>query len=138
MDGSLLYGTWYEQRSSQSRRTLDRKGIYPMGWGQKYVFEPDGTFEDSYTARCGNDENLHHWQGTWTFDSQTQILWISADWLPSEQTTFCQLTPYPEGRSCYVEALSHDTLVLSAPEQQSTLTHQEDESITDSRRQSDW
>lgn len=42
-------------------------------WGQKIEIYSNGDFIDSYTAWCGNDDNIHHTKGNWTYDDKTKI-----------------------------------------------------------------
>ncbi|MEM9542633.1 MAG: hypothetical protein AAGA60_24475 [Cyanobacteria bacterium P01_E01_bin.42] len=70
-----IYGVWYrEDRFRDEGYLLIRETERSHGWGQKYEFQKTGEFVDEYSAPCGNDEQLHHWQGLWMWNEKMGIL----------------------------------------------------------------
>ena len=121
IDPTQLYGTWYQVcptgTAGRDRLSLQRQCSLPMGWGQKFVFHPNGTFEDSYSTRCGNDPNIHHWVGTWEWGDDGRSLRVTADWPDPKFAGVCNDRPYPNGWRYQIEQLDQDCLVLrSLPE----------------------
>lgn len=76
-----LLGSWYHTDTSwPNTDTLffqrkDSMNIYD--WGQRIEVKKDGNFIDEYTARCGNDENIHYTEGKWSYDENTKIFGAS-------------------------------------------------------------
>ena len=125
MDLNLLYGTWCEheagawntpENTDQTNCLIfQRQDSSQIIWGKRFVFKPDGTFEDYYAVRCGNDPRFHHWIGTWHFVPEWRSLILTTDW-PSQNhgrsEHLYEQKPYSSGSQYQIEELSHDRLVL--------------------------
>lgn len=71
-----ILGTWYFVYSypySTDTMTFSRTTKAPHGWGQRIEINKNGEFVDAYSAKCGNDEAIHHTVGTWTYDDNTKL-----------------------------------------------------------------
>jgi hypothetical protein len=65
---SELYGIWYLQykyNGVYDTLTFSRTCHAPNGWGQRIEIDSDGNFVDAYSAKCGNDDAIHHSTGNW-------------------------------------------------------------------------
>ncbi|MEL6399264.1 MAG: hypothetical protein AAFO87_03395 [Cyanobacteria bacterium J06607_6] len=108
-----LYGRWYPVDDEPSDRfILQRASQLSMGWGQQYEFAADGTFGNIYSARCGNDPRIHHWVGTWEWIVVGRSILLKPG-APTPDPKFdAPLPPPPRKRTCQVETLTQDALVL--------------------------
>ena len=110
-----LYGRWYPVddggHEPSDRLILKRQSELPMGWGQQYEFAADGSYGNIYSARCGNDPRIHHWVGTWEWIVVGRSLLLKPGG-PTPNPNFDAPLPPPRQRTCQVETLTQDTLVL--------------------------
>ena len=111
-----LYGRWYPvddgRQEPSDRLILQRKSRLSMSWGQQYEFAADGTFGNIYSARCGNDPRIHHWVGTWEWIVVGRSLLLKPGGPQPNPNFHAPLPPPPRKRTCQVETLTQDTLVL--------------------------
>jgi len=72
-----LMGTWYLTGSSwPNTDTLffqRRDSMNLNEYGQRIEVYNDGKFLDTYTAWCGNDDNIHSTSGNWLYNEHTKI-----------------------------------------------------------------
>lgn len=71
-----FWGTWYLVYSypyPADTMTFSRTTNEPHGWGQRIEINKNGVFVDAYSAKCGNDEAIHHSVGTWTYENNTKL-----------------------------------------------------------------
>ncbi|MCR6640549.1 MAG: hypothetical protein NVV82_16505 [Sporocytophaga sp.] len=69
-----LEGSWLllEQHSDSLFLTRNLRGNLTLG--QKFELNWDGTFWDINSAGCGNDPNIHRYEGSWKLDTAKMIL----------------------------------------------------------------
>ena len=69
-----IIGTWFLFHTSSDTLTFSRINPAPHNWGQRIEFYKNGNYADAYSAKCGNDSNIHSDKGSWTYNNSTQIL----------------------------------------------------------------
>ena len=68
-------GTWYLESSlSKDTLTFKKESTAPFNHGSRIEIYENGDFVDAYSAKCGNDSNLHHDKGKWKVDLSARIL----------------------------------------------------------------
>jgi hypothetical protein len=110
-----LTQVWYLTDSSGSDDNQKSYISMPTNayrWGATIQIKENGDFVDAYSARCGNDENIHHDTGKWTLNKETMTL----------TTTFVVL--FKKVSSEYkIISLSDTELVLKEIETPAANTH---------------
>jgi hypothetical protein len=74
-------GTWYLIYSSPSTSdslVFSRQSGRPFNWGNRIEIYENGDIIDTYSAKCGNDADIHYYKGTWSLDILSMILSTSA------------------------------------------------------------
>ena|SRR3990172_703476 len=102
---SNFYGTWflvYTHPGSKDTLTFSRTSHTPHNWGQRIEINKDGEFVDADDEKCGNDSNIHHTVGKWTFNNQTNIF----------ETT---IPIYFKDKKYKITSLTSDTLIFVKP-----------------------
>jgi hypothetical protein len=99
---SELYGTWYLQYNNQGKYDsliFTRTCHAPHNWGQRIEINSNGDFVDAYSAKCGNDNAIHHTPGKWTYNAETKYF----------ETT---IAIFNRGKKYKVTTLTNESLVL--------------------------
>jgi hypothetical protein len=112
----LIYGVWYEDHSDIRRGTLvlRRESPGPDDWGRRYDFQEDGSLIDTYSARCGNDAEIHRWSGKWELDRERNLLLMKiekVDYAGYEKTSNPS-KDYKRGRKFCISELTEHRMVL--------------------------
>ena len=96
------------------RLIFQREPDHPLKWGQKFVFAPDGTFEDIYQARGDYAVPIRRWVGTWEVDLEGRSLFLKTTWVMSAQQLLSNPKPYLQGRHFWIEGLEDQQLRLTS------------------------
>jgi hypothetical protein len=70
----MLSGTWYLANSypeTKDSLIYSRISKTQYNWGDRIEFNTAYSFVDAYSARCGNDSQIHKDVGTWQLSGQT-------------------------------------------------------------------
>ncbi len=71
---SKLEGVWLLLEQHSDSLFLKRNLSGGLNPGYRFELHWDGTFFDIYSAGCGNDPNIHNYEGTWKLDTAKMIL----------------------------------------------------------------
>lgn len=72
-----LEGSWLLMGQNSDSLFLERNLGGNFNLGHKFELNWDGTFFDIYSAGCGNDPNIHNYEGAWRLDTAKMILTTS-------------------------------------------------------------
>ena len=78
-DDSSLSGTWYLVNAFPSTKdslVYERTSKTPHNWGDRIEFNASNSFVDAYSAKCGNDSQIHKDLGTWNLFGTTILTTI--------------------------------------------------------------
>jgi hypothetical protein len=69
---STLSGKWFLANaiSSANGDLIYKRFVHPHNWGDRIEFNDSLNFVDAYSAKCGNDDNIHNTKGSWTLSDK--------------------------------------------------------------------
>ncbi len=93
-------------------------GIGPLSdYGHQFIFHENGEMDDSYSAPCGNDGQIHHWSGKWKWNEVERILFLQVENYPVPKwlSGFSTVKPseaYKKGQEFHITEVTEQMMKL--------------------------